>query len=365
MVPAMTFSTPQNFFYSGGIWDLSWIDWIWANIAPERASSGRPAEARAPTTKRRELDGAERPDARHAAARSRSASCATSRRTTTTGCTIRRRIRSGTSPSCAASTAARARRCSTSRDGTTTTTGPKARPRTTWVSCRRAAAARSHALLLGPWVHGVDATARTTSGERDFGPDCRDRLRRGRPRLDGSPRPRRQATPGCGTRAVFRHGRQPLGDVEHLAARGAGSIYYFSAGRTGRAGRSPPPPAVEAPPSIFLSDPADPVINPYAVAGAHDYRALADARRADVRFAPLARDLEVTGPIRARVCTSRATAATQTCGCASSTSQPAGRAFNLMSPGVDAVRVSYRDLSRGRQLLEPGSDLPESGSTTW
>src|SRR6478672_6277762 len=30
MVPAMTFSTAQNFFYSGGIWDLSWLYWIWA-----------------------------------------------------------------------------------------------------------------------------------------------------------------------------------------------------------------------------------------------------------------------------------------------------------------------------------------------
>ena len=35
MVPAMTFSTPQNFFYAGGTWDLSWIDWIWDNIAPD------------------------------------------------------------------------------------------------------------------------------------------------------------------------------------------------------------------------------------------------------------------------------------------------------------------------------------------
>src|SRR3989440_7424951 len=35
MVPAMTFSTPQNFFYSGGTWDMSWIDWIWDNIAPD------------------------------------------------------------------------------------------------------------------------------------------------------------------------------------------------------------------------------------------------------------------------------------------------------------------------------------------
>jgi putative CocE/NonD family hydrolase len=35
MVPAMTFSTPQNFFYAGGTWDLSWIEWIWDNIAPD------------------------------------------------------------------------------------------------------------------------------------------------------------------------------------------------------------------------------------------------------------------------------------------------------------------------------------------
>src|SRR5215471_2861066 len=35
MVPAMTFSTPQNFFYAGGTWDMSWIEWIWDNIAPD------------------------------------------------------------------------------------------------------------------------------------------------------------------------------------------------------------------------------------------------------------------------------------------------------------------------------------------
>src|ERR1700720_1877204 len=35
MVPAMTFSTPQNFFYAGGVWDMSWIEWIWDNIAPD------------------------------------------------------------------------------------------------------------------------------------------------------------------------------------------------------------------------------------------------------------------------------------------------------------------------------------------
>jgi predicted acyl esterase len=33
---------------------------------------------------------------------------------------------------------------------------------------------------------------------------------------------------------------------------------------------------------------------------------------------------------------------------------PDGRVFNLMSPGLDVQRASYRDLARGRQWLEPG-----------
>jgi hypothetical protein len=33
---------------------------------------------------------------------------------------------------------------------------------------------------------------------------------------------------------------------------------------------------------------------------------------------------------------------------------PDGTALNLMSPGLDVLRASYRDLKRGRQLLTPG-----------
>src|SRR5438067_3351566 len=33
---------------------------------------------------------------------------------------------------------------------------------------------------------------------------------------------------------------------------------------------------------------------------------------------------------------------------------PEGTAFNLMSPGLDVQRASYRDLEKGRQLLTPG-----------
>src|SRR5919201_5717984 len=29
MVPAMTFSSPRNFFYSSGVFDMSWMEWIW------------------------------------------------------------------------------------------------------------------------------------------------------------------------------------------------------------------------------------------------------------------------------------------------------------------------------------------------
>jgi putative CocE/NonD family hydrolase len=51
MVPAMTFSAPQNFFYAGGAWDMSWIEWIWDNISWDTRAK-RTCQARAPAKKR-------------------------------------------------------------------------------------------------------------------------------------------------------------------------------------------------------------------------------------------------------------------------------------------------------------------------
>ena len=31
----MTFSSPRNFFYSNGVFDRSWLPWIYVNIAPD------------------------------------------------------------------------------------------------------------------------------------------------------------------------------------------------------------------------------------------------------------------------------------------------------------------------------------------
>jgi uncharacterized protein len=40
MVPAMTFASPTHFWYTGGVWDNSWISWIWHNIAPNLRRRG-------------------------------------------------------------------------------------------------------------------------------------------------------------------------------------------------------------------------------------------------------------------------------------------------------------------------------------
>jgi putative CocE/NonD family hydrolase len=107
--------------------------------------------------------------------------------------------------------------------------------------------------------------------------------------------------------------------------------------------------------STFRSDPAKPLIDPYTAYGAHDYRALA-GRSDDLVFdsEPLPANTEVTGPIHAEIYLSA--------GCRDLDLwvrlldvAPDGTAFNLMSPGLDVLRASYR-----KEKLEP--DYLVSGS---
>ena len=109
--------------------------------------------------------------------------------------------------------------------------------------------------------------------------------------------------------------------------------------------------------SAFVSDPGHPVRNKYEDLGAHDYRELA-LRKDVLTFdsGPLAADTEVTGPIDAEVFVS--------CTCRDLDLwvrlydvAPDGAAWNLMSPGPDVMRASYRDEEKGRQLLRPGRIL--------
>jgi hypothetical protein len=215
---------------------------------------------------------------------------------------------------------------------------------------------RTH-LLLGPWVHGVDNTAKTKSGEREFGPSAAidyddvvlrwmDHYVKGVANGVENDRPARYFVmganewreadiwpPAAERKPLFLEPIAAGQHTGHLSGEGSKQPKEFSE---------------------FVSDPANPVVNEYASSGAHDYRKLAE--REDVLTFDsqvLEKDTEITGPIEAQMFVS--------CDCRDfdlwvrlEDVSPDGTAFNLMSPGLDVLRASYRDLARGRQWLEPG-----------
>jgi uncharacterized protein len=364
MVPAMTFSTPQNFFYSGGTWDMSWFEWIWRNIAPdvrvkkglpnptrqERAASWNALEDKVlktlPLDQVQELRDLapyyyewlhhppEDPFWDFAELRNKYS------RTQAAVLNLSGWHDDNYGP-----------------DGATTNY-------VGLVQARHHDTSRA-ALLIGPWTHGVDSTTRTKFGERDFGHAAAidyddvvigwmDRYLRG----SGS----------GGDAAPVRYfvmGENRWRESRTWPPPGVARPYYLSpsGGSAAHGGLTQTPPARPSSSSTLLSDPANPVINPYGSAGAHDYRALAE-RRDVLTFdsAPLTGDIEVTGSIQARVYIS--------CDCRDTDLwvrildvTPGGAAYNLMSPGVDVVRASYRRLdtigrlpngARTRELLDPG-----------
>jgi uncharacterized protein len=357
MVPAMTFSTPQNFFYSHGLWDLSWIEWIWDNIAPDvRVKKNLPGprtyeEATAawekagpkmlgtvPLNQLEELRGIapyyydwlshppEDPwwdwcELRNKYARSHAAVL-----------NLSAWYDDNYGP----------------EGATTNFLG---------LLASRAAGAdpRTH-LLLGPWVHGVQSTEKSHSGERDFGPaaiiDYDEVVLRW---MDHYVRGLQNGVEKEAPVRYFVMGRNEWRDAPSWPPPAQPSSYYLTSSKKSTSGfLSTEIPGAQSQPISFISNPAEPVSNPYSSSGAHDYRQLT-ARKDVLTFdsAPLERDLEVTGPIHADIYLS--------CDCRDTDLftrlldvAPDGTAFNLMSPGLDALRASYRDLSHGRQLLDPG-----------
>ncbi|MBS1852400.1 MAG: CocE/NonD family hydrolase [Acidobacteria bacterium] len=358
MVPAMTFSTPQNFFYAWGTWDLSWIQWIWGNIAPDiRVKRNLPGPktfeeaddswekdghkmlSETPLDQLQELQGIapyyydwlkhpvddpwwdwaelrNKYHQAHAAVLNLSAW-----------------YDDNYGP-----------------EGATTNFAGLLRTRTDEKD------PRTH-LLLGPWVHGVDSTEKTKAGEREFGPAAA---------IDYD-------------EVVLRWMDHHLRGMENGVEKEAPVRYFVMGDNIWKTAQSWPPAATEtsyylvnareatdngslalaAPEhagsfSSFVSDPANPVMNAYSSSGAHDYQDL--AKRTDVLTfdsEPMSADTEVTGPIQAKIFLA--------CECRDLDLwvrlldvAPDGSAFNLMSPGLDVQRVSYRDPKRVRQLLTPG-----------
>jgi len=354
MVPAMTFSTPQNFFYVHGLWDLSWIEWIWYNIAPDiRLKKNLPGpktyeEAAAawpefgpkmlgivPLNRVDELraiapyyfewlshppedswwDWCElrnKYDRVHAAVLNFSAW-----------------YDDNYGPEGA----------TTNFLGLLKSRSGQPDPRT-------------H-LLLGPWIHGVDSTRTPHSGQRSFGPaaviDYDEAILRW---MDRYLRGRQNGVEHEAPVRYFVMGENQWHDAQTWPPAAQPTLYYLQ--EAGSNLLSLDPPKAQSHSISFISDPADPVINSYLASGAHDYRNLSD-RKDVLTFdsTPLDHDLEVTGPIHADIFI--------TCNCRDADVwtrlldvAPDGTAFNLMSPGLDVQRASYREMAHGRELLEPG-----------
>ena len=357
VVPAMTFSTPKNFFYAWGTWDLSWIEWIWDNIA---------ADAR----KKKNLPGPRSEEEIAAAWKEQSPKMLSTvplnqleslrqvapyyydwlshpyddpwwdwaelhnkyKRTNAAVLNLSAWYDDNYGP-----------------EGATTNFNGL-------LSVRSGAKDKRAHLLLGPWVHGVDSTAKAKAGEREFSSaaviDYDETVLRW---MDHYLRGKKNGVEKEKPIRYFVMGRNEWRDADAWPPPARRTNFFLnrpvSNEPTGTLSSDPPPKATAG--LSIVSDPEHPVVNEFSSSGAHDYRKLAE--RDDVLTfdsAPLSEDVEVTGPISARIFLS--------CDCRDLDLwvrlldvAPDGTAFNLMSPGLDVQRASYRG-SEGRRLLAPG-----------
>ena len=360
MVPAMTFSTPRNFFYSGGVFDASWIPWIYNSIAPD-------------TRRKKNLPGAKTAEEASAAWEANGSEMRT-RLPLDSLDELRKaapfyfewlehppddpwwdwaEIRGHYDQVSAAvlNISGWYDEAYGPEGATTNFNG--------LVESRRQDASPRTALVLGPWVHGVASVAQTRTGDLDFGPAAAidyddsvlrwmDHYLKGIDNGVDSELPVRLFVMG--------ENRWRTEDNWPPAGSEPAKLYLSATGSAATGGSlASNPPLAESAASSLVSDPGNPVTDPYVVFGPHDYGELAGTDRVLVFDSdPLEQDLEVTGPITAEIYLS--------CDCPDTDLwvrlldvSPDGSAFNLMSPGLDVLRASYRDLERGRQLLEPGT----------
>jgi hypothetical protein len=360
MVPAMTFSSPRNFFYAGGAWDLSWISWIWDSIAPDaRVKKNLPG----PRT------------GREAGAAWR----------TKWGAILPFRLPLADLPELQAEAPfyfdwlahppedswwdwaelrGRYAKVQAAVLGISGWHDEAYGPEGAITNFQGLLAARAGEkdararLILGPWVHGGVSSDR--SGERVFGPQARldyegeilrfmDRYVRGIENgLDGEPRVRAFV---MGENAWRSGSTFPLPGTRPL------SLYLAAGGKLLREA-----PVAASPggggPTAFESDPENPVLNAYAgKAGAYDYRAL--AQRKDVAVfetEPLTEPLRVVGPIETEIAVS-SDAPDLDLWVKLEDVEPDGTAWNLSSPGTDVLRASLRESEAGksREPLAPGA----------
>ena len=357
MVPAMTFSTPRNFFYSGGAFDGSWIDWIWFNIAPDtRAKKNLPGPktskeaAAAWKTEHERLQNflplRDLPDFRDVAPFYYEWLAHPPADPWWDWAELRGKY---DRVHCAVLNISGWYDEAYGPDGATTNFNGL-------LATRKGEKDPRTQTIIGAWTHGE--LERTKAGDIDFGPTAKvdydeivlrwmdhyvkgidNGVERRKPvRIfvmgdnkwrDESSWPLERAIDT--TYSLTRI--DPVARIGGLKLELSNSRDFYSE---------------------FVSDPSLPVRDPYEEFGARDYKSLAG--RNDVLVFDsdtLQQDTEVTGPIQAAIYAS-ADVPDFDLWVRILDVWPDGRAFNLMSPGLDLLRASRRDATSNGELLTPG-----------
>ena len=357
MVPAMTFSTPRNFFYSGGLFDGSWLDWIWMNIAPDaRKRKNLPGpqthkEAKAAWQLEHErMEGflplRELPDLKAVAPFYYQWLAHPPADPWWDWAELRNKY---DRVHCAVLNFSGWYDEAYGPDGATTNFNGL-------LAARKDANDPATRTIIGPWTHGAQDTHK--SGEREFGPtapvDYDELILRWMDHyLRGTDNGIEKEAPV----RLFVMGSNAWRDEKSwpLERARATSLYLAADSPGSRIGRLTGAEKTSvAKTTVLTSDPAHAVADTYDAYGAHDYRALAG--RKDVLVfdtEPMAKDTEVTGPISAELYVS-ADVKDFDLWVRLLDVAPDGTAFNLMSPGLDVLRASWRDQTIKPELLEPG-----------
>jgi predicted acyl esterase len=313
MVPAMTFQSPNQFWYSNGVWDNSWAAWINANIRRDRVrrlNGDTSFAAIAPWHAEWQRRPPEDPFWDFAELRGKYGR-----------------------------TSAAVLNLSAWHDeayGPHGATGNYA-----GLVAARGHAPRS-ALIMGPWTHGVPDPRDTIAGERVFG----------------------RAAIVDYDEMVLRWLDRHVRGIDNGVDREP-PVRFFVMGSNRWLGSSGWPPPEVRPETLSLRragasttiafDPRNPVINAHAPRyGAHDYRGLANDPRVVVfETPPLDSDMTIVGAMAAELSVSVDDTDGQLWVKVFDVA-PDSTAFNLMSSGLDVLRLSYRNGGARREPLVPG-----------
>ena len=357
MVPAMTFSTPRNFFYSGGVFDDSWLAWIWMNIAPDaRKRKNLPgpqtheAAKAAWKLEHERVEGflplQELPDLRQAAPFYYQWLTHAPADPWWDWAELRNKY---DRVHCAVLNFSGWYDEAYGPDGATINFNGL-------LAARKGAKDPAARTIIGPWTHGAQDTRK--SGERDFGPtapvDYDELILRW---MDHYLRGINNGVEKEAPVRIFVMGSNAWRDEQSwpLERARATSLYLAADSGESRTGKLLSAGVTSAAKTASLtSDPSHPVADIYDAYGAHDYRALAG--RKDVLVfdsEPMTKDTEVTGPITAEMYVS-ADVKDFDLWVRLLDVAPDGTAFNLMSPGLDVLRASWRKETLKPELLEPG-----------